>query len=165
MSHFLGPNMMCVLPQVLHFRNLCERVTAWVLGKLQHYVPGDNEILLSSCTLGALSTPKQANHSKPVLVRLESEFLRLCSPPAANVCTAGQYVVSNLFFRDTVHTVSDQVRLMCFSCTVLWCVTITVKAMMKAQGIIKTWLLFEVEAKKNIIFLSTKAVKYFRCVT
>lgn len=50
----LSPYTMCVLTQVWHYRNLCERVTSWVQGKLQHHVCLDNEISLSSCTLEAL---------------------------------------------------------------------------------------------------------------
>lgn len=42
-----------LLPE-LHYKSLWASVTARVWGKLHHYVPGENEILLSSCTLEAL---------------------------------------------------------------------------------------------------------------
>lgn len=80
MSHFPRPNMMCVLPQVLRYRNLWERATAWVLGKLQHYVPRDDEILLSSPTLRApfshMTHLIKMNEFRPGLI---SEFMSLCS--------------------------------------------------------------------------------------
>lgn len=40
-----------VLLLELHYRSLWASVTTRVWGKLHHYVPGENEILLSSCTL------------------------------------------------------------------------------------------------------------------
>lgn len=42
-----------LLPE-LHYRSLWASVTARVWGKLPHYVPGENEISLSSCILEAL---------------------------------------------------------------------------------------------------------------
>lgn len=64
-----------LLPE-LYYRNLWASVTARVWGKLQHYVPGENEILLSSCTLEALlSQTVQLIKSSQFGVEVLSQFL------------------------------------------------------------------------------------------
>lgn len=88
----------CVLPQVLHYRNLWERVTAWVLGKLQHYVPWDNEILLNSRTLGALFSQTTQLIKKKKASQFTSgwilEFLSPCS--LQNEAKQRMYFKSNI---------------------------------------------------------------------
>lgn len=120
MHESLPSDMMCVLPQVLHYGNLWESVTAWVLGKLLHYVPRDSEIFIEQPYLGALySQTTQLIKTSQFRPGWILEFLSRTKqsnpcPHSERIC----YFKSNISRSLREHTANDQVGFASFSCSI-----------------------------------------------
>lgn len=120
MHESLLSDMMCVLPQVLHYGNLWESVTAWVLGKLLHYVPRDSGIFIEQPYLGALySQTTQLIKTSQFRPGWILEFLSRTKQ--SNSCSHSEricYFKSNISRSLREHTTNDRVGFVSFSCSI-----------------------------------------------